>query len=45
MGTVRKTITLTDMQDGWIKAQIDAGHYTYKRQRIHPRPHPARTGT
>ena len=24
MGTVRKTITLTDTQDGWI----DAGHYT-----------------
>lgn len=28
MGTVRKTITLTDKQDNWIKAQIDAGHYT-----------------
>ena len=28
MGTVRKTITLTDKQDGWIRAQIDAGHYT-----------------
>ena len=28
MGTVRKTITLTDQQDGWIKAQVDAGHYT-----------------
>lgn len=28
MGTVRKTITLTEKQDGWIKAQIDAGHYT-----------------
>lgn len=28
MGTVRKTITLTDMQDTWIKAQIDAGHDT-----------------
>jgi antitoxin ParD1/3/4 len=28
MGTVRKTITLTDKQDIWIKAQIDAGHYT-----------------
>ena len=26
--TVRKTITLTEKQDGWIKAQIDAGHYT-----------------
>jgi len=28
MGTVRKTITLTTKQDSWIKAQIDAGHYT-----------------
>jgi antitoxin ParD1/3/4 len=28
MVTVRKTITLTDTQDSWIKAQIDAGHYT-----------------
>jgi antitoxin ParD1/3/4 len=28
MGTVRKTITLTDKQDDWIKAQVDAGHYT-----------------
>lgn len=28
MSTVRKTITLTDRQDGWIKAQIQAGHYT-----------------
>jgi hypothetical protein len=28
MGTVRKTVTLTDKQDAWIKAQIDAGHYT-----------------
>ncbi len=28
MATVRKTITLTDQQDRWIKAQIDAGHYT-----------------
>jgi antitoxin ParD1/3/4 len=28
MTTVRKTITLTDKQDGWIKAQIEAGHYT-----------------
>lgn len=28
MATVRKTITLTDKQDEWIKAQIDAGHYT-----------------
>ncbi len=28
MSTVRKTITLTDQQDRWIKSQIDAGHYT-----------------
>lgn len=28
MGTIRKTITLTDTQDGWIKTQIEAGHYT-----------------
>lgn len=28
MSTVRKTISLTDQQDGWIKAQIQAGHYT-----------------
>jgi antitoxin ParD1/3/4 len=28
MATVRKTITLTDQQDDWIKAQISAGHYT-----------------
>lgn len=28
MGTVRKTITLTDKQEDWIKSQIAAGHYT-----------------
>lgn len=28
MATVRKTITLTDQQDNWIKSQIGAGHYT-----------------
>ena len=28
MGTVRKTITVTDQQDNWIKSQIEAGHYT-----------------
>lgn len=28
MGTVRKTITLTDQQDSWVKAQINAGQYT-----------------
>ncbi len=28
MGTVRKTITLTDKQDAWIKAQIAKGDFT-----------------
>lgn len=28
MSTVRKTITLTDTQNDWIKAQIDSGAYT-----------------
>jgi len=28
MPTVRKTITLTDTQNDWIKAQIDSGAYT-----------------
>lgn len=28
MGTVRKTVTLTDKQDEWIKAQIASGDYT-----------------
>ena len=28
MGTVRKTITLTDKLDDWVKAQITAGDYT-----------------
>lgn len=28
MGAVRKTITLTDQQDSWVKAQIKAGYYT-----------------
>ena len=28
MGTTRKTITITDQQDNWIKAQIAAGGYT-----------------
>lgn len=28
MATVRKTITLTDQQDAWVKAQIESGHYT-----------------
>ena len=28
MGTTRKTITVTDRQDAWIKAQISAGKFT-----------------
>lgn len=28
MGTTRKTITVTDQQDRWIKAQITAGQFT-----------------
>ena len=28
MGTRRKTITVTDQQDNWIKAQIAAGQFT-----------------
>lgn len=28
MGTVRKTITLSEQQDQWVKAQIAAGDFT-----------------
>ncbi len=28
MGSVRKTITLTDQQGRWVKQQIKAGRYT-----------------
>jgi antitoxin ParD1/3/4 len=28
MGTVRKTITVTDKQDEWVKGQIASGDYT-----------------
>lgn len=28
MATTRKTITVTDQQDQWIKAQITAGNFT-----------------
>lgn len=34
MGTIRKTITLTDQQDAWIAAQIHAGHYTNDSEAI-----------
>jgi antitoxin ParD1/3/4 len=29
MATVRKTNTLTDAQDDWIKAQVASGDYTH----------------
>jgi len=28
MATVRKTVTFTEKQDKWIKAQIEAGEFT-----------------
>lgn len=28
MSTTRKTITVTDKQDGWIKAQVSTGKFT-----------------
>jgi len=28
MATIRKTITLTDQQDQWIKSQIEGGAFT-----------------
>ncbi len=28
MATVRRTITLTDQQGDWIKAQVEGGYYT-----------------
>ena len=34
MATVRKTITLTEQQNDWIAAQIDAGHYTNDSEAI-----------
>lgn len=27
MAMVKKSISITDQQDGWIKAQIETGHY------------------
>ena len=34
MGTVRKTITLTEQQDAWIADQIEAGLYTNDSEAI-----------
>ncbi|RLD24189.1 MAG: type II toxin-antitoxin system ParD family antitoxin [Bacteroidetes bacterium] len=28
MGTIRKTVTFTEKQDKWIKAQIESGEFT-----------------
>lgn len=28
MATIRKTITVTDQQDAWISAQVEAGRFT-----------------
>ena len=42
MATIRKTITLTEKQDEWIKGQIARGDFTndseYLRDLIRPRP-------
>ncbi|MER0171775.1 MAG: type II toxin-antitoxin system ParD family antitoxin [Nitrosomonas sp.] len=35
MATIRKTITLTDKQDQWIKTQIAAGGFTNGSEYIH----------
>ena len=34
MATVRKTITITEQQNAWIAAQIDAGSYTNDSEAI-----------
>ncbi len=34
MGTVRKTITITDQQDAWIATQIAEGQYTNDSEAI-----------
>lgn len=34
MATVRKTITLSEQQNAWIAAQIDAGRYTNDSEAI-----------
>lgn len=34
MGTVRKTITLTDQQNAWVAEQVDAGLYTTDSEAI-----------
>lgn len=27
MGLIKKSITLTEQQDQWVKSQVEAGHY------------------
>ena len=34
MNVVRKTVTLTEPQDAWIAAQVEAGHYTNDSEAI-----------
>ena len=34
MSVVRKTVTLTQQQDDWIAAMVDAGHYTNDSEAI-----------
>jgi len=34
MGTIRKTITVTDKQDEWIKSQINNGDFTNESEYI-----------
>lgn len=34
MGRIRKTLTFTDQQDKWIKAQIEAGEFTNESEYV-----------
>lgn len=34
MATIRKTLTFTDQQDKWIKAQIEAGEFTNESEYV-----------
>lgn len=34
MSTIRKTLTFTDQQDRWIKAQIEGGDFTNESEYI-----------
>ena len=37
MGTTRKTVTITDQQNNWIKAQIAMGEFTNDREYLRNR--------